>query len=154
MANAGGKAILSVDVGSVRIGIALCEHRDLPAMPLETILHRSRAEDVAAIVALARARGAATIVVGYPLRLNGTRGAASQKVDRFLDALRAAFNGDVAAIDERLTTAAAAKKLAAGGLSGSKRRRIVDRLAAVEILESYLAQLRRAAPATADRDGE
>jgi putative Holliday junction resolvase len=136
-------ALLGVDVGTVRLGIAICERADLPAMPLDTIVHRSRAADVVAVVALARERGARTIVVGYPLRLDGSVGPAAERIDRFLEALRDAFDGKVAAIDERMTTAAAAKKLAAGELSGSKRRRLVDRLAAVEILESYRAALAR-----------
>jgi putative Holliday junction resolvase len=139
----GREAILAVDVGTVRLGVAVCERRDLPAMPVDTLQHKSRAEDVAAIAALANVRGAGTIVVGYPLRLDGSRGPAAEKIDRFIAALRAAFSGDVVAVDERMTTAAAAQKLAAGELSGSRRRQIVDRLAAVEILESYLAQLRR-----------
>ena len=136
-------AILAVDVGSVRIGLAIAERPDLPAMPLSTIAHTSRRADVDAVVALARERGAGTIVVGYPIRLDGTAGPAAERVERFVEALRAAFAGDVAKVDERLTTAAATKKLQQSDLSGSKRRRIVDRLAAVEILESYLQGRRR-----------
>jgi putative Holliday junction resolvase len=135
--------IIAVDVGSARIGVAACEHLDLPAMPLTTIAHESRAKDVAAIVALAQERGAATIVVGYPLRLDGSHGPAAENMDRFIEALRAAFAGEVVAMDERLTTAAAQAKLRDTGMRGSKRRAIVDRLAAVEILESYRARRRR-----------
>jgi putative holliday junction resolvase len=135
--------IIAVDVGSARIGVAACEHLDLPAMPLTTIAHESRAKDVAAIVALAQERGATTIVVGYPLRLDGSHGPAAENMDRFIEALRAAFAGEVVAMDERLTTAAAQAKLRDTGMRGSKRRAIVDRLAAVEILESYRARRRR-----------
>jgi putative Holliday junction resolvase len=135
--------IIAVDVGSARIGVAACEHLDLPAMPLTTIAHESRAKDVAAIVALAQERGAAMIVVGYPLRLDGSHGPAAENMDRFIEALRAAFAGEVVAMDERLTTAAAQAKLRDTGMRGSKRRAIVDRLAAVEILESYRARRRR-----------
>jgi putative Holliday junction resolvase len=136
-------SILGVDVGSVRIGVATCAHPDLPAMPLTTLAHESRAKDVAAIVALANERGAGTIVVGYPLRLDGSRGPAAEQMDRFIEALRAAFEGDVVAMDERLTTAAAQAKMRDSGMRASKRREVVDRLAAVEILESYRARLRR-----------
>lgn len=135
--------MLAVDVGSVRLGIAICEGLDLPALPLDTVRHRSRDADVREIADLARLRGAPTIVVGYPLRLDGTVGPAAQRIDRFVEALRSAFEGEVVTVDERLTTAAAAKKLAGSDLSGSKRRTIVDRLAAVEILESYRAAQRR-----------
>ena len=112
-------------------------------MPLATLEHASREKDVAAIVALAQERGAGTIVVGYPLRLDGSRGPAAQQMDRFIEALRAAFAGAVVAMDERLTTAAAQAKMRDSELRGSKRRAVIDRLAAVEILESYRAQLRR-----------
>jgi putative Holliday junction resolvase len=137
------EAILAVDVGSVRTGVAIAERVDLPAMPLTTISSIGRKADAEAIAALAVERGARTIVVGYPLRMDGTTGPAAEKVDRFIVALRAAFDGDVVKVDERLTTAAAAKKLIGSELSGSKRRGVVDRLAAVEILESFLAARRR-----------
>lgn len=136
-------SILAVDVGSVRIGVASCESLDLPAVPVTTIAHTSRAKDVVAISALAKARGAATIVVGYPLRLDGGRGPAAEKMDKFIEALRAVFNGDVVAVDERMTTAVADRRLRETGMRAGKRREVVDRIAAVEILESYLATLRR-----------
>lgn len=136
-------AVLGVDLGSARIGVAICERIDLPAMPLSTIQATSRKTDAAALVALARERGADTIVVGYPLRLDGSVGPAARSVDKFVEVLRAVFDGAVVAVDERLTSAAAASKLEASELSGGKRRRIIDRLAAVEILESYRARAAR-----------
>jgi putative pre-16S rRNA nuclease len=135
--------IIAVDVGSVRIGIAACERLDLPAVPLTTIAHESRAADVARIVELARARGASTIVVGYPLRLDGARGPATEKMDKFIGALRKTFGGEVIAIDERLSTAAADRRLRESGAAASRRREHVDQLAAVEILETYRAAARR-----------
>jgi putative Holliday junction resolvase len=136
-------AILALDVGSVRLGVAIAERVDLPAMPLTTLAHVSRRADIDAILSLARERDAKTIVVGYPLRLDGSPGPAAERVDRFVADLRARFDGEVATYDERLTSAAAAKKLMQGTLSGSKRRELVDRLAAVEILDSYLQAARR-----------
>ena len=133
---------IAVDVGSVRIGVAICERMDLPAVPVTTLRHQSREKDVAALVALAKERDAATIVVGYPLRLDGSRGPAAEQMDKFIAALRAAFGGEVVPVDERLTTAAADRRLHDAGMSASKRREVVDRLAAVEILESYRAGVR------------
>jgi putative Holliday junction resolvase len=136
-------AVLGLDVGSVRIGVAVSEGDELPAMPLCTIESSSRDKDVRAIVGLAAERSARTLVVGYPLKLDGSRGPAAEKMDRFIAALRSAFDGEVVAADERLTSAAANRKLLETGLSGGKRRALVDRLAAVEILEGWLAQQRR-----------
>jgi len=136
-------AILGLDVGTVRIGVAICEGDDVPAVPLCTIASSSRDNDVRAIVALAIERKAKTLVVGYPLRLDGSRGPAAEKMDRFIAALQKAFDGVVVTADERLTTAAANRKLLETGLSGGKRRTFVDRLAAVEILDGWLAGRRR-----------
>ena len=138
-----GNAFLAVDVGSVRIGVAVCEHLELPAMPLLTIEHTSRAADVARIVRLAAERRVGTIVIGYPLRLDGTRGVAAENMDRFVKDLEKAFGGKVVTVDERLTSAAASKKIAAAPLSGRRKRAVIDQLAAVEIAESYRARAKR-----------
>lgn len=132
-------AIMAVDVGSVRIGLAICEAPGVPAMPLETIAHTSRDRDIQAILQRARERDATVIVVGYPLRLDGSAGPAAKRIDAFVAALRAVFAGTVVVQDERLTTAAAGRKLRDLDLPGSKKRRLVDQLAAVEILNGYLA---------------
>lgn len=136
-------AILAVDVGTVRIGVAIAERVDLPPMPLTTISHTNRAADLTALVALARERGAGVIVVGNPLRLDGSVGPAAERIEKFVDDLRLVFDGVVARADERLTTAAATKKLMQFEMSGGKRRRVVDQVAAVEILTTYLADRRR-----------
>ena len=138
-------AVLGLDVGSVRIGVAVCEADGLPAVPLCTITSASREKDVRAVVELAADRNAHTVVVGYPLKLDGSRGPAAANMDKFITALKKSFDGEVVAVDERLTTAAAHRKLLDTGLSGGKRRAMVDKMAAVEILEGWLAQRRRSA---------
>ena len=139
-------AILGVDVGSVRIGVAICEGAEVPPVPLTTIQHTSRAKDVAALVTLATERDARTIVIGYPLRLDGSAGPAAANVDRFVDALHTSYEGEVVRVDERMTSAAAEKKLrtrsSGSDLTASKRRQVVDQLAAVEILITYVARRR------------
>ena len=136
--------ILGVDLGSARIGVAICEAPGLPAVPLTTIAHTSRQEDIAAILSLARERRVTRIVVGNPIRMDGTAGPAAQAAGRFMRELQSQFDGEVIAQDERLTTAAAARRLRDIPVSGSKRRRRIDQIAAVEILEIYLAK--KAAP--------
>ncbi len=134
------EAILGVDLGSVRIGIAICEGQGLPPVPLTTIAHTSWKADVAAVARLAVERGVRRIVVGNPIRMDGSAGPAAQRAGAFVRELRAHFDGDIVAWDERFTTAVAAKKLRDLPVSGSKRRRHVDELAAVEILTAYLAE--------------
>ena len=134
---------MAVDLGSRRIGLAIAETPELPAMPLKTIEHVSRLRDVATVAEIARQRGAAVIVVGYPLRLDGTPGRAAEAVDAFVERLRTVFDGEVVTVDERMTTAAATSKLRADDRFGKRARSMVDRLAAAEILSSYLAAQRR-----------
>ena len=133
------EAVLGVDLGSVRIGVAICEGPGLPAVPLTTIRHTDWAADIEALGRLAAQRGVRCIVIGDPIRMDGRSGPAAEKVAAFIGQLRERFDGEVVAYDERFTTAIAAKKLRDLQLSGSKRRRHVDELAAVEILAAYLA---------------
>ena len=133
-------AVLGVDLGAARIGIAICEAPGLPAVPLTTIPHTNRQEDIAAIVSLAHERKATRIVVGNPIRMNGTAGPAAQLAGTFMRELQRRFDGEVVAQDERFTTAAAARRLRDIPVSGSKRRRRIDQIAAVEILDAYLAK--------------
>ena len=130
--------VLALDVGTRRIGVAVGEGTF--AFPHSTIERTNVRDDVAAIVAVARDRGARTIVVGDPITLGGERAAASQQIDAFVAHLARAFDGEIARVDERLTTAAAEKALIAADVSRAKRRKVVDQLAAVGILETWQAR--------------
>lgn len=112
----------------------------MPAVPLSTIAHTTWDGDVAAVAELATERGARRIVVGNPLAMDGTSTAAARRVAAFVAALKQRFDGDVVSYDERFTTAIAQRHLRDLPMSGSKRRRHVDELAAVEILSAYLAK--------------
>ena len=134
------EAVLGVDLGTARIGIAICEGTGLPSVPLTTIHHSTWRGDVEAVASLASARGAQRIVVGNPISMDGKSGPAAQRVAAFIADLRKRFAGDIVSYDERFTTAIAQRRLRDLPMSGSKRRRHVDELAAVEILSAYLAQ--------------
>ena len=130
--------VIALDVGTRRIGVAVGEGTF--AFPHSTIERRNVRDDVAAIVAIARERGARTIVVGDPLTLSGERALASEQIDAFVAHLARAFDGEIARVDERLTTAAAQKALIAADVSRAKRKKVVDQLAAVGILETWQAR--------------
>jgi putative Holliday junction resolvase len=130
--------VIALDVGTRRIGVAVGEGTF--AFPHSTVERCNVRDDVAAIVAIARERGARTIVVGDPLTLSGERGLASEQIDGFVAHLARAFDGEIARVDERLTTAAAQKALIGADVSRAKRRKVVDQLAAVGILETWLAR--------------
>ena len=136
-------AIVALDVGERRIGVAVSDPGETFALPLATLERSRLREDIEAILGHAREQGAATIVVGDPRTLAGERGIASQKMDGFVAALQKAFGGSVELVDERMTTALVTRALIGADVSRAKRKRVVDQLAAASILETYLARRRR-----------
>ncbi len=136
-------AILALDVGDRRIGLAASDPSETYALPVGVIERSALREDLAEIVRVASERAADTIVVGDPVRLSGERGIAAEKIDRFCAALERVYAGTIARVDERLTTAQASKTLIAADVSRAKRKKVIDGIAAALILDTYLA--RRAA---------
>lgn len=137
------EAVMALDVGAKRIGVAIAQGGLDLAVPLETIERTNVASDLERIVALARTYGATEIVVGDPITLAGQRGIASGNMDAFVARLERVFPGTVHRMDERLTTAQATKTLVAADVSRRKRKGAVDRIAAALILESFLGRRRR-----------
>ena len=133
-------AVIALDVGTRRIGVAIGEGGF--AFPHATFERTNVRDDVARIVALAKERGAPTIVVGDPLTMRGERALASEAIDAFIAHLSRAYDGEIQRVDERLTTAAAQKTLIGLDVSRAKRKKVVDQLAAVGILETWLARRR------------
>jgi len=135
-------AVVALDVGERRIGVAVSDPFGSFALPYDTIERTNIKADLAAIVQIVAERGARIIVVGDPLTMAGTRGLAAAKMDTFVVALARVFDGEIARIDERLTTAAVQKSLIGADVSRKARRGVVDKLAAAMILETYLARKR------------
>jgi putative Holliday junction resolvase len=135
-------SVVALDVGSRRIGVAVSDTLGSFAFPHAVIDRTNVRDDVAAIVAIVRERGARTIVVGDPITMAGTRGIASEGIDAFVAHLARAFDGRIERVDERLTTAAVQKSLIGADVSRAKRKTVVDKLAAAMILETYLARRR------------
>jgi len=133
--------VMALDVGTRRIGVAVGEGAF--AFPHSTLERTNVRADVERIVGLAHERGVRTIVVGDPLTMSGTRGLASEQIDAFVAHLARAFDGAIERVDERLTTAAAQKALIGADVSRAKRKTVVDQLAAVGILETWLARRAR-----------
>jgi putative Holliday junction resolvase len=137
----GGRA-LGVDLGSVRIGLALSDPTGTVASPL-VVLQRAKndhAADHRAILNVAREHEAVTIVVGLPLSLSGRKGPAARAAVKEASAL-AAISGPgirVVAHDERLTTVSAERSLRAAGVRGRNRTAVVDKVAAAIMLQSWL----------------
>ncbi len=135
-----GTRALGVDLGERRIGLALSDPSRTVASPFE-VLRRSgdAAADRRAIVAVAREEGANVIVVGLPLSLSGRAGPAAQAALAEVEAIRAVA-GDIELVvhDERLTTVTAERALNEARMRREARRRIVDKVAAAVMLQSWL----------------
>lgn len=135
-------AIVALDVGSKRIGVAVSDPGLTFALPVETIERTNLDADLARIVELAQSYDATEMVVGDPVTLAGERSFAAAKTDAFVERLKHVFAGTVHRMDERLTTAQATKTLLAADMSRKKRRQVVDRMAAALILETFLGRRR------------
>lgn len=129
--------ILGLDVGSVRVGVALSDPLGMTAQPLEVIERRSTNpfQRIAALVAEHEVR---RIVVGNPLRLNGESGLAAQAVDKFVGELRRHVAVPMELWDERMSTAQAERVMVTAGARRDKRKQAIDKVAAALILQSYL----------------
>jgi len=134
--------VLAVDYGDRRTGLAVSDPQGVIAQPLPTLLGGDPASTARRIAALARERGVAAIVLGLPLRTDGTEGARVQKTRAFEALLARDLEGTAVRIvewDERFTTVEAIERLREAGLKRRERKRRVDAVAAVVLLRSYLA---------------
>jgi putative holliday junction resolvase len=129
---------LGLDVGDRRIGLALSDETATLASGLPTFERVGPRKDVKALAELARRHEVAEVVVGLPLRLDGSIGPQAQKILDFMEDLRGVLRVPVVAWDERLTTVAAEEALIEGGVSRRDRKSLVDKVAAVIILQGYL----------------
>ncbi|MGH3789006.1 MAG: Holliday junction resolvase RuvX [Pseudonocardiaceae bacterium] len=138
---------LGVDVGEVRVGVALSDPAGVLAMPLATLNRdRTGGADLEALAALVVEHEVVEVVVGLPRTLAGRLGPSAQAAADYARALAGRIADDVPVqlTDERLTTVSATRRLAERGVRGPKQRAVVDQVAAVEILQGWL-EIRRAA---------
>ncbi len=133
------KRTLGLDVGTRTIGVAASDLLGMIAGGVETIHRTTEEKDFARIGELIAEQEADTIVVGYPKNMNGTIGERAQVSEAFADELRRRFEGvKVVLWDERLSTVAAQNVLIDADMSRKKRKKIIDMMAAVVILQNYL----------------
>ncbi len=132
--------IMALDVGDVRIGIALSDPLKITAQGLETLTRTNNKKDYQYIWQLIEDKEVSELVVGLPKNMNGAIGPQGEKVKTFVEELLKYKDADLKVIyvDERLTTVTAEKTLIAGDVSRKKRKQVVDKLAATVILQSYL----------------
>ena len=130
--------ILGVDYGERRTGLAASDPSGTIAFPRETLECPLLEQAAAAVARAAAAEGASLIVVGWPLNMDGTEGPRTARTAAFIDALSSRTAVPIARWDERLSTKIAESVLLEANTSRTKRRTVVDKLAAKIILQSYL----------------
>ena len=130
---------MALDIGEKRIGIAVSDPLGITAQGIETY-HRTDdlEQDIAYLVKLASGYKPVKLVFGLPRNMDGSYGFQAQITREFADAVLAKWDGDHAFQDERLTTASARRVLIEADMSREKRKQVIDKVAAVVILQSYL----------------
>ncbi len=133
---------LALDIGDKTIGIAASDLLNLTAQGVKTIKRTSNKEDLRQLGEIIKKYDAENLVIGYPKNMNGTEGERCEIVKKFAEKISKSFpNVNQIFWDERLSTVAAEKNLIAADVSRAKRKQVIDKMAAVYILQGYLDSL-------------
>lgn len=130
--------ILAIDFGARKIGLAVSDELGLTAQGLPTYYRSNKKTDFDHLRRVIKQYGITEIVMGLPLRMSGNEGIQAEKVQAFAEELRRKFKLPVHLFDERLTSVEANRLLRETEMSIRRRAEVVDQLAAVLILESFL----------------
>ncbi len=130
--------IIGLDVGDRRIGVALSDAFGWTAQGLEVIHRKDIDKDIERIKYLCKENDVQKLVVGLPKNMNASIGPQGEKVLEFVEILKENVLEDIVMWDERLTTVAAEKTLLEADTSRKKRKKVIDKVAAVFILQGYL----------------
>jgi len=133
---------MGLDIGSHTIGVAVSDELGITAQGLKTLRRKSMEEDFKEIVTLVHQFEVNKIVVGLPKNMNGTLGRQAEIVLQWVKALNEKIQVPIVTWDERLSTVGASKVLLEADLSRRKRKKVIDKLAAVLILQGFLDQSR------------
>lgn len=132
--------MMGLDYGDATIGVAISDLLGITAQGVETIKRKDQDSDFKRLDELIKEKNVTTIVVGFPKNMNNTVGPRGEASIAFCELLKEKFpDCKVALWDERLTTAAARRTLIEGDVRREKRKKSIDMLAAVLILQGYMA---------------
>lgn len=133
--------ILGLDLGNRTIGVAVCDPLGYTAQGITTIRRKNEELDIVELRKICDQYEVEKIVLGFPKNMNNTVGPQGEKVIAFSEKLKEIFPFEIVLWDERLTTVAATRAMLEADLSRSKRKEIVDKVAATYILQGYLDSL-------------
>ncbi len=132
---------LAIDFGSKNIGVAVSDALGITVRPVETIRRSSLGKDLERLKFLIEDLEVESVVVGLPLRMDGTMGDAAENTLRFVERLHAEIDVPIVTQDERLTSYEAEQIMMEQGLNRAQRRQRSDEVAATIILQDYLSSL-------------
>jgi putative Holliday junction resolvase len=133
--------ILGLDMGQKTIGVAISDPLGFTAQGVTTIRREKKAKDIDELKAICKEYSVESIVVGLPKNMDGSMGFACDKIMEFAEIIKEEIGLKVEFWDERLTTVAATRAMLEADLSRSKRKKIVDKMAASYILQGYLDRI-------------
>jgi putative holliday junction resolvase len=135
---------IALDVGDVRIGIATSDPMGIIAGGYETFTRtKSFVKDLKYLASLIEEKQCDTIIIGLPLNMDSSEGDRVRIVKEFAENLKKHTNVDIVYQDERLSTVSAEKALIEGGMRREKRKKVIDKVAATIILQSYLDKINK-----------
>jgi putative Holliday junction resolvase len=130
--------ILGVDYGERRMGLALSDPLGMFASPLRTVHVTSMKNACAELISVVAEVDAGLLIIGMPFNMNGSKGEMAEKVDKFIELVKKETDIPVKTVDERLSSQLVEKTLLAADMSRGKRKKVIDKLAAQVILQSYM----------------
>ena len=137
------KRYLALDVGDKTIGLALSDLLCLTAQGLETIRRKSIKDDLKSLGEFIKTYEVNTLIIGLPKNMDGSEGDRCTIVKNFAEKIAESYPKiEIKFWDERLSTVAAAKALIAADVSRQKRKKVIDKMAAVQILQGFLDGLK------------
>jgi putative Holliday junction resolvase len=136
--------VMALDIGKVRVGVALSDALGYTAQPLLTLWRKSRGEDLRSLLRLIRKHGVVEIVMGNPLHMSGDVSPWAAKVQEFAEELRQRSGLPVHLWDERLSSVAAHEILDEAGHDRKGRKYVIDQVAAVVILRGWMESKQQA----------
>ena len=132
--------IMALDVGNKRIGVALSDELQILAQPLYTIHRKGIERDIEEIVKIINDNNVEEVIVGLPKNMDGTTGFQGEKTIKFAEVLRQSTDRPLIMWDERMTTISARRIMIENDVKQKDKKNLVDTLAAVVILETYLSR--------------
>lgn len=143
--------ILALDVGDRRIGVAISDELEIAAHGLLTVDRQSK-NYLGKIKEIVEEYSVEEIIIGMPVMMDGSMGIQGEKVSRFVDEIKKEIEIPVKLFDERLSTKLVEKTLIEADMSRNKRKKIIDKLSAVIILQDYLTTRVQVARGSSDQE--